>query len=360
MVVDMPQFALKIILSLIVLVGMGGLASHFVGLDKQAKPPADALEPVAQEDDFRGGIELPLHPLSIEYLRNLEYPTSELIVEQTLSDGSNYSRTIVSYRSEGLKQYALLTIPQSNPPNEGFPAIIFNHGYIQPSVYRTTEKYISYLDGFARNGYVVLKPDYRGHGNSEGQAEGGYGSPGYTIDVLHALTSLQAHQSVNPEKIGMWGHSMGGHITLRSMVVNPDIKAGVIWGGVVGSYQDYQELWWNRRSRPTPTASPKPGQRGYWRSQLIAENGTYKENPEFWASISATTYLSDLGGPIQLHHARGDASVPYQLSEALHQAMIAAGQVSELYLYSGDDHNISTNFSQAISYSVAFFDTYLK
>ena len=40
-------------------------------------------------------------------------------------------------------------------------------------------------------GYVVLKPDYRGHGSSEGDAVGGYGSNAYTIDVLNALSSIK-------------------------------------------------------------------------------------------------------------------------------------------------------------------------
>jgi hypothetical protein len=39
---------------------------------------------------------------------------------------------------------------------------------------------VAYVDALARNGYIVFKSDYRGHGNSEGSAPGGYGSPAYT------------------------------------------------------------------------------------------------------------------------------------------------------------------------------------
>lgn len=315
---------------------------------------------VNQDNVDEGGLIINQHPLSIEYMRQQQYPGSEIIYEQTLNSGSNYKRYVVSYKSEGLKQYALLTIPNGQLPENGWPAIVFNHGYISPSVYRTTERYQAYQDGFARNGYITIKPDYRGHGNSEGSAEGGYGSPAYTIDVLNAFTTLQRLPEINPEKIGMWGHSMGGHISLRSMVINPDIKAAVIWAGVVGSYTDYQEYWWNRRSRPTPTASPGPGQRGYWRRMMNEEYGNYQENPEFWNSISATNYLEDLSGPIQLHHATGDQSVPVVLSERFHELMQTEGQNSELYIYQGDDHNLSQNFSTAMRRSVEFFDQYLK
>lgn len=310
--------------------------------------------------DEGGVVDQEVQPLSIAYLKQQEYPGSELVIEQTLNEGSNYRRFIVSYRSEGLKQYALLTVPEGEPPQGGWPAIVFNHGYISPSVYRTTEKYVAYVDGFARQGYVVLKPDYRGHGNSEGVASGGYGSPDYTIDVLNGLASLQRFPEVNAEKIGMWGHSMGGHITLRAMVVEPAIKAGVIWGGVVGSYGDYQELWWGRRNQPTPSISPAVGQRGWWRARLIEEYGTMEENPEFWESISVTGSLKEMAGALQLHHAKGDETVPYALSERMQSRMEAAGKTSELYLYEGDDHNMSGHFGEAMRRSVAFFDRYLK
>lgn len=72
------------------------------------------------------------HPLSIEALRQGEYPGSEIIIEQTLNPGTNYQRFIASYKSEGLKIYGLLTVPDGVPPESGRPAIIFNHGYISP------------------------------------------------------------------------------------------------------------------------------------------------------------------------------------------------------------------------------------
>ena len=159
-------------------------------------------------------------------MREQVYPGSDLVIEQKLQPGANYQRYIASYLSEGLKQYGLLTVPNGNPATTGWPVIIFNHGYIPPEQYRTTERYVAYVDGFARNGYVVFRPDYRGHDKSEGEASGGYGSPAYTIDVLNALASVKRYTGVDPNRIGMWGHSMGGHITLRAMVVTQDIKAG--------------------------------------------------------------------------------------------------------------------------------------
>lgn len=296
----------------------------------------------------------PIHPLSIEYLRRQEFPGSALVIEQTLAPGSNYDRYIASYDSEGLKQYGLLTVPRGQKPADGWPVIIFNHGYIPPSQYRTTQRYVAYVDGFARNGYIVFRPDYRGHDQSEGQASGAYGSPDYVIDVLNAVASLKAYPDADANRIGMWGHSMGGWITLRAMVTSPDIKSGVIWGGVVGSYEDLMSRW-RRGSQPPPTPNPS-STRGRWRTGLLSLFGSPESNPEMWRSLSANYFLDDLSGPIQLHHARGDESVPVEFSEILYQQGLDAGMPIELFTYAGDNHNISGNFNTAMRRSVEFFN----
>ena len=157
------------------------------------------------------------YPMSIIALRNGSYPGSEITIVKELDRGYNYRRYYSYYLSEGLKIYALLTIPEGTVPEGGWPAIVFNHGYIPPDVYRTTERYIHYVDEIAKSGYVVFRIDYRGHDASEGEATGAYRSPGYQIDVLNAVSSIKKLADVNHEKIGMWGHSMGGYLTLRAM-----------------------------------------------------------------------------------------------------------------------------------------------
>jgi dipeptidyl aminopeptidase/acylaminoacyl peptidase len=296
----------------------------------------------------------------IEVLRQRAYPGSALILEQTLAPESSYHRYIVSYVSEGSKIYALLTVPRGEKPGSGWPVIIFNHGYIPPDQYRTTERYEAYVDAFAKSGYIVFRSDYRGHGVSEGEPEGAYGSPAYTVDVLNGLSAVKNYADADPDRIGMWGHSMGGHITLRSMVISDDIKAGVIWGGVVASYQDLFERWHRPAgSGPTPTPDPKRT-RGLWRTSLEETYGSFEENPGFWDSISPNNFVSDLSGPIQLHHGTADTSVPVEFSETLFAQIQAVDQPVELYLYQGDNHNISNYFSTAIQRSIIFFDAYVK
>ncbi len=299
-----------------------------------------------------------MNPLSIERMRHGDYPGSDFVIEETLPAGSSSDRFVASCLSEGLKINGLLTVPQGEAPPTGWPAIIFNHGYIPPRQYQTTERYVAYQNIFAGNGYVTFKSDYRGHADSEGTAAGGYGSPAYTIDVLNAMASVMRRPDVDSNRIGMWGHSMGGQVTLRSMVVTDTVKAGVIWAGVVASYPDLFTKW--RRPPSDATLPATPGTARGWRNGLFRQYGNPEENPDFWASISPSTYLADISGPLQLQHGTADHSVPLEFSQGLQAEMEAAGKESEIFIYEGDDHNIAANLSTALARSVEFFDLHVK
>jgi dipeptidyl aminopeptidase/acylaminoacyl peptidase len=294
--------------------------------------------------------------MSIEALRAREYPGSEIVIERELRRGENYSRYYASYLSDGLKIYALLTVPDGEMPEGGWPAIVFNHGYIPPEVYVTTERYVNYVDRLARAGYIVFRIDYRGHDQSEGEATGAYGDPGYLADVMNAVASIKQFPQANPEKIGMWGHSMGGYLTLRAMVISSDIKAGVIWAGVVAPYTD---LLYNWRRSGSFVASPSSRGVG-WRTEWVEEFGSPEENPAFWDSVSANSYLDALSGAIQLHHGTADEDVPLKFSEDLAIHLNTLGMSYEFFIYEEDDHNISKYFTTAMDRTVAFFDLYLK
>ncbi len=300
--------------------------------------------------------------LTVDYLRNYRVEASPITIVERLDSGVNYDRYLTTYESDGNTIYAYMTVPQGTQPATGWPIVVFNHGYIPPAIYRSTERYIAYTDGFARNGYIVFRPDYRGHGLSEGEARGAYGDPGYVIDVLNALESIKAYPAADAERVGMWGHSLGGFITLRAMVVRDDIDAGVIWAGVVGSYPDMLNNW--RRANPgQPTPTPNPefaASARRWRQAVLEEMGSPEENPAFWASISANAYLADLSGPVQIHHGTADTDVPVDFSRTLYQQVQDASGVTEYHEYPGDNHNINAYFNTAMAESVAWFDQYVK
>jgi dipeptidyl aminopeptidase/acylaminoacyl peptidase len=131
---------------------------------------------------------------------------------------------------------------------------------------------------------------------------------------------------------------------------------------VVASYPDLFDRWRRGNSDGNsifPTPDPN-SRRGRWRRELLETYGSPEDNPEFWAAISPTSYLTDLSGPLQLHHGTADTSVPVEFSETLYQLAQAIGQPVDLYLYENDNHNISVNFNTAMQRSIQFFDTYLK
>ena len=301
--------------------------------------------------------------IDIDYLRTLEIDSDEPRIEEGLSPGVNYNRYIVSYYSEGSKIYGLLTVPNEEAPKEGYPAIIFNHGYIPPSQYATTQKYISYVDNLARNGFVVFKIDLRGHGESGGIPNGTYFSNGYTIDAIHALRSLQKLDYVNGESIGMWGHSMAGNLVLRAALVEEDIKAAVIWAGAVYSYEDFTKYRLNDTSYVRREVSEREQQRRYGSLLVTEEVRKLREEPEeidfeteFWQNISLTANINYLKAPLQLHHAVNDSVVNIGYSRDLAEVLKENDKEYEIYEYSGGGHNInSPYFESAMSRTVEFF-----
>ncbi|WP_043802743.1 alpha/beta hydrolase family protein [Deinococcus gobiensis] len=318
-----------------------------LGLGLSALSPA--LFPSAQAQSAAALARVDAAQMSIPAAREKAYPGSALTVRQTLRAGSNYSRAVVSYQSGGLRINALLTVPNGTPPKGGWPAIVFNHGYVPPNVYRTTERYVAYQDAFARAGFVTLKSDYRGHGSSQGEALGGYYAPGYTDDVMNALSSLKKDPRVNAARIGMWGHSMGGFLSLRAMVLDRSVKAGVIWAGVVGDYDQLMNGW------PHKAPASIPQRVLNLRKVAVEKYGTPKANPDFWNKLSATSYLRDLGGPLQLHIGTADEDVPVAFHTSLAARLKAIGRPVQSYVYPGDNHNLSRNLNTALARSVAFF-----
>ncbi len=309
-------------------------------------------------------------PISINYLRSQKLDSPLFTVESTLNDGSNYSRYIISYLSQGYKVFGLLTVPKSEVPIGGFPALVFNHGYIPPSQYVTTEKYLAYVDSLARSGFVVLKIDMRGHGNSQGEATGSYFSSAYTIDALSALSSLQKFDKVNPNRIGMWGHSMAGNLVLRAMLVSDQVKAGVIWAGAVYSYQDFAKYRLNDGSyvrrpdlSPTPSPSqtldeqPKPENRELSPEvQRLRSNQEVDLKNDFWSSISLTSNLQYLNAPLQIHHSKNDSVVNIGYSRDLVSELKVQGKKYDFHEYEGGGHNIeSPYFEEAMKNTILFF-----
>lgn len=295
--------------------------------------------------------------LTIPYLRSLKYESSLGDLEKVTSNG-NYSGFLTSYKSDGLKINGLLTKPAGNMPPDGWPAIVFIHGYIAPPLYQTTANYYDHVDYLARNGFVVFKIDLRGHGNSEGEPGGAYYSSDYIIDVLNAYSALQNSGFVSPKKIGLWGHSMAGNVVLRSITVNPEIPAASIWAGAVYTYKDFAEFGISDGSYRPPSGN---SERRRKRQELINTYGEPKDGNPFWDKVAATNYLSDVKGAVQLNHAVDDNVVNIGYSKGLNEILDKTNIPHEFNEYQSGGHNITNpSFTPAMQNTVEFFNKYLK
>lgn len=304
--------------------------------------PIDSLPPAAATPD----------PLSIAGLRIHPYRASQIVTERSLGKRGGREDSIVSYRSDGLKVYALRSTPAGNPPADGWPVIILCHGYIDPDKYQTDgPEYMELIEAFARAGYMVLKPDYRGHGQSEGQPVGGHFAPDYTYDILNLIATLKRTDQIDAQRIGLAGHSLGGHVALRTIVVSQDIKATAMVSGVVGSMEDIFFNWPRSPDRKDEPAGLVQGQR----EKLVREHGDPKSNPGYWNSASAINYVQAVAGPVQVHQSATDSTVPKLFSDHLVDALRKAGKRVDYRVYPGDDHQFVWNRAALVDNLVKFY-----
>ncbi len=310
-------------------------------------PPKPAAAPAAPK--------APLDPMTIEAMRQRAYTASAITVVRDVGTSGGVHTQVVSYQSDGNTIYALLDTPTGTAPAGGWPVIIFNHGYIAPPAYSTTSSYATWASALAKGGFIVIKPDYRGNGTSQGTPEGGHFSPAYAYDALNLVASAKNIPGANASRLGMFGHSMGGHETLRADVVSKNIKASVIAAGVVGSFNDFFYNWPNS---PAPKDQPTAVVQGN-RQKLIDKYGTPQTNPDFWNSASSINYVAGVAGPIQVHHGTADAVVPQAFSDHLVSALQAAGKPVEYYTYAGGDHNFSSALNLVMQRSIAFYQAHL-
>lgn len=128
--------------------------------------------------------------------------------------------------SAGQTMSALLYRPKNATIDNPQPGVLAVHGYIN-----SRETQSGFAIELARRGMVVLALDQTGHGYSDAPAFAhGFGGP----DGLAYLRSLAF---VDPQRIGLEGHSMGGWTVLMAAAAHPDAyKSMVLEGSSTGTF----------------------------------------------------------------------------------------------------------------------------
>lgn len=295
----------------------------------------------------------PFEEATIDGLRKRSY-TGTLGEKTMYEKRSAYTSYLTSYTSDTYKINALLTEPTGPMPQGGWPAIVFIHGYIPPKQYETTSRYVAYVDYLASQGFAVLKIDLRGHGQSEGQAGGAYYSSDYVVDTLNAYAALQGYQNINPDRIGLWGHSMAGNVVMRSAAVKPTIPAVVIWAGVGYTYEDIQKYRISDASYQRPPSMPTI--QGRRRNPIVEIYGEPNLAVPFWQKFAPASYLHELQGAIQIHHAIDDDVVNIEYSRDLNALLEKTSVPHEFFEYQSGGHNIEGySFAQAMERTSEFY-----
>ena len=302
-------------------------------------------------------------PKGIDELRAASNDT-ELVLVGEIDGGPGFDAFLYAYDSAGLRVHAMVAMPQTRVPDEGFPVLIANHGHHpDPPNYGITADGKDWRPGdyyrripelFVAKGFAVVMPDYRGHNNSEGFefTEGMLESSYYTEDVLNLVAGIDDLPNIDADKLFMWGHSMGGEVTLRALLATDRVRAASMWSSVGGDIWD-QSYYYSRYEDPAaPDSSETP------KSVIERLRGRLAEfGGDFDYSVAEPLlHLDYLETPIIIHHSVGDRGAAYKWSERLAKELYMRGKRYEFISYAGDDHLFQdTDLETAVDRDAEFF-----
>ncbi len=120
----------------------------------------------------------------------------------------------------GLKLAALFDEPSTPGPH---PLVIILHGF---TGWKEEDHLVALAEALPKVGIAALRFDAPGSGESEGTWAETYRLTNYLNDVPDVLAFAKASLPVDPDRIAIWGHSMGGFVALAAAARHPrDFKA---------------------------------------------------------------------------------------------------------------------------------------
>jgi dipeptidyl aminopeptidase/acylaminoacyl peptidase len=338
----------------------------------RAEPPRNTL-PAATLVATRPPVATPtrgtkqaIEAYTIEGLRRHEFESGSVRVRETLDETEIFRRFLIEYPSDGLTIMGILQIPtQGTPP---YPVLLLNHGYFYRGDYRSGDGTDRAAEYFNRRGYLTVSSDYRSWGGSEVGASLFYS--GLVIDVINLLNALPSIPEADAARVGMWGHSMGGGVTIKVLTVDERVRAAVLYSSVSAEDADIIARWGsgcigdvfagelligcNSSDIIPPDLAPDvvhAYQQAAYDSDRLQE-------------ISAIFHLNKVVTPVQIAFGTDDGEVmsgtPPEWSKKLHAALQATGKESELFAYAGQRHSfVGDQWFAFMERSAQFFDRHL-
>jgi len=201
---------------------------------------------------------------------------------------------------------------------------------------------------FVNAGYVVLEPNPRGSiGYGKKWREGNRRDWGGKDleDVACGAAWLGDQKLADPARIGVYGQSYGGYLTLMSLALRPDrFAAGVSVVGVVS---------WKTMVETT---------RGDLREYLLRELGDPTKDADVYRERSPLTHASKIRAPLLVLQGENDPRVPRNEAEQVVKALRDGGKPHEYHVYPGEGHGfrVTENRIDALRRALDWFDRHLR
>jgi len=243
--------------------------------------------------------------------------------------------------ADGQTLYYRLFKPKDFDSARRYPAILDVYG--GPGVQRVLDNWTGsgFTQILTRAGYVVLQLDNRGSGFRgtafQAPIHGRLGAV-EVADQVQAARWLGAQPFVDPTRIGVWGWSYGGYMTLMLMFKAPDVFRAGVAGAPVTDWTLYDTHYTERYlGRPADNAA------GY-------------------AASSVLPYAKDLEGRLLLIHGMADDNVLFLHSTRLLRRLQDLGKPFDVMVYPGAKHGLTRQHDGRHAYAtiLRFFDENLR
>ena len=252
---------------------------------------------------------------------------------------------IVHYKSfDGKIISSLLWVPFNLKRDGSNAAVVLPHG-------GPTGQMVDYWNtdvaALASRGYICVAPNPRGstgYGLDFQKANFQDLGGGDLKDEIAGVEFLKATGYVDPKKIGMYGGSYGGFMTLMAVGKTPEIWAAAV--------EQYGIINWS-----TMLKSSDPSLNEYLKALL----GDPEQNRKIYDEDSPITYIRSEKAPLLVLQGDNDPRVPKEEAQQVVDILKKEGRVVDVHYYPNEGHGFVKRENQidAIRRTIAWFDQYL-
>ena len=237
----------------------------------------------------------------------------------------------VTFNNRGEQLVGILHVPDELKHGERAPGIVMFHGFTGNKT-EDHRLFVHIARALCDSGFVVLRFDFRGSGDSDGEFDD-MTVPGEVSDAEKALTFLTSQESVDKEKTGVIGLSMGGRVAAILASRDRRVKFAVLYSAALGPLRE-RFLSQVRKNTLEKLDSGEA---------IKVDDGWYLKKP-FFDSIDKPVPIDVMDGiavPVLLVHSDADQVVPIGDSRKGYETVKDSNDKSEFYVVKGGDHTFS-------------------